>query len=168
MNIAVLYHSESGNTRSVADLVADGARLVEGTQVRTMDITSIDDDYINRADVLIVGFPVYAGSCSWQIKKWLDTTNLTLAGKLGGVFATENHIGGGADLAELIVIGGMLVRGMLVYSAGASRGQPFTHYGAVTIKDGDAHQQDRARILGERIARKAQELWGAGSERSSS
>jgi NAD(P)H dehydrogenase (quinone) len=49
---------------------------------------------------------------------------------------------------------------MLVYSGGTSWGQPFTHYGAVAIKDGDEAQRERARIFGERIARKTRDLFG--------
>lgn len=38
----------------------------------------------------------------------------------------------------------MLVKGMLVYSSGVAEGQPFIHYGAVCIKDGDDGQKERA------------------------
>ena len=49
---------------------------------------------------------------------------------------------------------------MLVYSSGVGKNVPFTHYGAVTIKDGDEPQRDRARILGVRVAEKAREIFG--------
>jgi NAD(P)H dehydrogenase (quinone) len=94
------------------------------------------------------------------MKKWLDQTKNRLAGKLGAVFATENYLGGGADFAELSLIGCLLVYGMIVYSAGASRGDPLTHFGAVCIRDGDEKQKERARIFGKRIAEKAVELFG--------
>ena len=94
------------------------------------------------------------------MKKWIGTTKLKLAGKLGSVFVTEGYIGGGADFAEMGLIAHLLVLGMLVYSGGTSWGQPFIHYGAVAIKDGDEAQRERARIFGERIARKARELFG--------
>ncbi len=93
------------------------------------------------------------------MKKWIETTKLRLAGKVGSVFVTEGYIGGGADFAEMGLIAHLLVLGMLVYSGGTSWGQPFIHYGAVAIKDGDEAQRERARIFGERIARKTQELF---------
>jgi NAD(P)H dehydrogenase (quinone) len=93
------------------------------------------------------------------MKKWFDTVKIDLEGKIGSVFATENYIGGGADVAELGMIGHMLIRGMLVYSSGCTRQGPITHYGAVTIKDGDESQQRRAKLLGERAASKAIELF---------
>ena len=72
---------------------------------------------------------------------------------------SEGYIGGGADFAEMGLIAHFLVLGMLVYSGGTSYGQPFTHYGAVAVKDGDEAQRERARIFGERIARKTRELF---------
>lgn len=94
------------------------------------------------------------------MKQWFDTTGVTLEGKLGSVFVTEDYLGGGADVAELGLVGMMLVRGMLVYSAGFTKGQPFTHLGAVAIKAGDDLQKERAAILGQRVVEKALGLWG--------
>jgi NAD(P)H dehydrogenase (quinone) len=161
VKIAVIYHSESGNTAQVAELIAAGARFNEGVEVRTMGIDGVDKDYVAEAQAVVLGTPTYAGSFTWQMKDWLDKGRVKLADKLGAVFATENYLGGGADTAEMGLIGHMLVKGMVVYSAGASKGQPFTHYGCVTIKAGDEAQQERARIFGQRVAAKALELFGA-------
>ena len=69
------------------------------------------------------------------MKKLLDTISVELAGKLGGVFASQNWPGGGgADFTELTLIAGMLVRGMMIYSGGITRGHPFLHFGAVSEK----------------------------------
>jgi NAD(P)H dehydrogenase (quinone) len=161
MRIAVIYHSESGNTAKVAELIAEGACQAQGVEVRTMSVADVDKDYVAEARAVVLGTPTYAGSFSHQMKDWLDTGRVKLADKLGAVFATENYLGGGADTAEMALIGHMLVKGMVVYSAGASKGQPFTHYGCVTIKAGDEAQQERARIFGRRVAQKALELYGA-------
>jgi NAD(P)H dehydrogenase (quinone) len=161
MKIAVIYHSESGNTAKVAELIAKGARLNEDVEVRTMGVQDVDKDFVAQAKAVFLGTPTYAGSFSWQMKDWLDKGQVKLADKLGAVFATENYLGGGADTAEMGLIGHLLVKGMVVYSAGASKGQPFTHYGCVTIKAGDEAQQERARIFGQRVGAKALELFGA-------
>jgi len=161
MKVAVIYHSESGNTAKVADLIAEGVRQNEGVEVQTMNIKDVDKEFVADAKAVFLGTPTYAGSFSWQIKDWLDTGKVKLADKLGAVFATENYLGGGADTAEMGLVGHLLVKGMVVYSAGTSKGQPFTHYGCVSIKDGDEAQQERARIFGERVTAKALELFGA-------
>jgi len=159
MKLSIIYHSKSGNTKAIAQIMADGAQSVEGTEVRCMSIDEVDKEFLTESDAAIFGTPTYAGNYSWQMKKWLDTESGKLAGKLGAAFATENYLGGGADFAELTILGHLLVKGMVVYSAGASKGQPFTHFGAVAIKDGTDDQKDRARIFGQRIAEKAHELF---------
>jgi len=159
MKIAILYHSETGNTAKIAEFIAEGAKSVNDADVKTMSLDAIDAEFVTAAQCVIFGCPTYAGSMSWQMKKFLDTTNLKLADKLGGVFATGDYLGGGTELAELTMISGMLVRGMIVYSAGFTRGNPLTHFGAVAIKSGDEPQRERARIFGARMAQKANELF---------
>jgi NAD(P)H dehydrogenase (quinone) len=159
MKISLIYHSDTGNTKRISEIIAEGARLGGVVEVRGMSIEEVDDSFVESSNAVILGCPTHRGSLSWQMKKWIETTKLKLAGKIGGVFVTENYIGGGADLAEIVLIAHLLVLGMLVYSGGTSWGQPFTHYGAVAIKDGDDAQRERARIFGERIALKTRELF---------
>ncbi len=160
MKLAVIYHSESGNTKKIAELIADGATDAGEVETRLMSVAAVDGAFVAAADAVIFGCPTYYGTYSWQIKQWFDTTKIKLAGKLGSAFATANNIGGGAEVAELGLVGMMLVRGMLVYSAGVAKGMPLTHFGAVVIKDGDEAQQQRAKLLGQRVAEKAIELFG--------
>jgi len=160
VKISIIYHSESKNTQKVAETIADGARITDEIEVKCMPIEDVDRDFLGASKAVFFGSPVYCGAYSWQMKKWLDTHDNMLAGKLGAVFATENHLGGGADVAELSLIGCLLVYGMLVYSAGVSKGDPYTHFGAVCIRDGDETQKERARLFGARIAKKAVEVFG--------
>ncbi|EHQ89612.1 flavodoxin family protein [Desulfosporosinus youngiae] len=160
MKIAIVYFSKTGNTKKVADLIAEGAKKAEKVEVKAMSIEEADYEFLNEAKTIIVGTPTIAGTFSWQIKQWLDTSsNPMFAGKLGAVFATANYVGGGAEVAELALLAELLVKGMLVYSSGAGEGQPFIHYGPVCIKDGDAGQKERAVIFGERVAKKTAELF---------
>jgi NAD(P)H dehydrogenase (quinone) len=161
MNVAILYHSETGNTRKMAELVLEGCMAVEGVEARCMPIDEVDEAYVTRSSAVILGSPTYEGSCTWQIKRFLDTQAQGLAGKLGGVFASQNWPGGGgASFAEMTMIAGMLVRGMLIYSGGISEGQPYLHFGAVSCRAPDEDlYRDRCRKLGENIARKALELF---------
>jgi NAD(P)H dehydrogenase (quinone) len=160
MKISVLYHSESGNTEKVAGIIKKGLEKVEGVETRTFAIENPDIDYIAASKAVLFGSPIYTGDMSWQMKSFLDKNKkVKLRGKLAAVFATENYIGGGADSALLTLIGHLLVKGMVVYSGGAAEGKPYTHFGAVCIKDGDQDQQQRAEIFGERIAKKAVELF---------
>jgi|YNPNPStandDraft_1061719.scaffolds.fasta_scaffold85324_3 NAD(P)H dehydrogenase (quinone) len=163
--IAIVYHSETGNTARMAELVAEGCRSVDGRiEVRLMTIFEPDVDYLRRAKAIIFGCPTYEASCSWQMKRYFDTAGPELEGKLAGFFVSQNWPGGGgASVAELTMIAAALVRGMLVYSGGITQGQPYLHLGAVSTRNPDADPLYRERCLhlGAVIARKALELFGA-------
>ena len=126
---------------------------------------SVDDVVVSclgEAGAVILGCPTYEGSCSWQMKKFLDTGPEGLAGTLGGVFASQNWPGGGgASFAEMTIIAGMLVHGMLVYSGGITVGTPYLHFGAVSRRSPEEElYRQRCIKLGENISRKAVELFG--------
>ena len=160
MNIAIIYHSETGNTARMAELVKEGCEQIDGVEARAMSIDDIDDAWVGGARAVLFGCPTYEGTCSWQMKKVLDTPGMDLAGKLGGVFCSQNWPGGGgADFAEMTLIAGMLVRGMLIYAGGITEGPPYLHFGAVSTKSPEGLYAERCVKLGRNIAGKAAELW---------
>lgn len=160
MKISIIYHSITGNTKKIAELIKSGMEIHDELDIRLMPIDSIDYNFVEESKAVLFGTPTYYASMSWQMKKWFDTNGAcSLSGKLGSCFSTANFAGGGSEIAESDLIHHMLVKGMLVYSAGASCGQPFTHLGAIAIKSGDEFQKNRAIIFGERIASKAIELF---------
>jgi len=161
VKIAIIYHSETGNTRQMAELVGEGCRKVEGVEARCMGVSEVDDDYVIESSAVIFGSPTYQGTCSWQIKKYLDSQATGLGGKLGGVFASQNWPGGGgASFVEMTMIAAMLVHGMLIYSGGAVSGQPYLHFGAVSHKAPDKDlYRERCLKLGQNIATKARQLF---------
>ena len=119
---------------------------------------------MDACDGVIIGTPTWVANTCWQIKKWfdVDSRSLNLAGKLGGVYATAHYAQGGADVALLTMIGHMLVKGMVLYSGGASLGKPFIHLGPVALDSVGTHFEDCRedfRIYGERFAKKAGELF---------
>jgi len=161
MDISIIYHSETGNTQKMAELVREGCLKVKGIEAKCMSIDNIDEAYVVKSTAVIFGSPTYEGTCSWQIKKFLDTGPKDLARKLGGVFVSQNWPGGGgASFAEMSIIAAMLVHGMMVYSGGISEGLPYLHFGAVSRKAPQEDlYRDRCIKLGENIARRALELF---------
>jgi multimeric flavodoxin WrbA len=72
--ILVLYHSQTGNTEKMAFAVAEGARLIDDTEVlikRAGDATVED---LLAADGLAVGTPENFGYMSGMIKDFFDRT----------------------------------------------------------------------------------------------
>ncbi|WP_315072034.1 flavodoxin domain-containing protein [uncultured Clostridium sp.] len=158
MKLSIVYHSESGNTEKVAGIIVNTVQQMDGIEVKAMNINNIDENFINESAAVIFGSPTYCGTCSWQMKKFLDTSRtINLNEKLGGVFITENFIGGGADFAEITLMGCLLVRGMMVYSGGVK--QVPTHFGAVLIKDGDEYQINKTKVFAQKFAKRALELF---------
>ena len=162
MKVAIIYHSETGNTEAMANLVKEGCEKVsDKVEARTFPVDAIDNGFVSEAKAVIFGSPTYEGTCSWQMKQLIDTIEANVAGKLGGCFASQNWPGGGgADLAEIMMIAGMLVRGMLIYSGGIAEGAPFLHFGAVSARYPEGLYAERCVKLGENITRKALELFG--------
>jgi len=162
MKIAIIYHSESGNTESMAELVEEGCRQIQDVEAKCMPIDEVDEDYVVEASTVIFGSPTYEGTCSWQMKRYLDTGPKGLSGKLAGVFVSQNWPGGGGgSLAEITIIAGLLVHGMMVYSGGISQGEPYLHFGAVSCRAPEEDlYRERCIKLGENIAKKAVELFG--------
>ena len=163
MKIAIVYHSESGNTKMMAGLVKEGCESVDGVEAQCMSIDAVDEDYVVEAKAVIFGAPTYEGTCSWQMKRFLDAGPEGLAGKLAGVFASQNWPGGGgASFAEMSIIAALLVLGMMVYSGGIAVGPPYLHFGAVSTRapEDDFYRQ-RCIKLGKNIAAKALEIYGA-------
>jgi NAD(P)H dehydrogenase (quinone) len=160
MKISVIYHSLSGNTLKQAELVAEGARSIPEIEVKIMSIDSPDNDWIGESAAVIFGCPTYEGSCSWQMKRYLDEPGVNFSGKLAGFFASQNWPGGGgADFAEMTMIAAALVMGMLVYSGGVEQGYPPIHFGAVSQK-APTSEIDRIRAvkLGKNIAAMAKKI----------
>jgi len=162
MKVAIIYHSVTGNTKKQAELVADGTRSVEGIEAMAMSIDEPDNTWIEESVAVIFGCPTYEGSCSWQMKKYLDTPKVDFSGKLAGFFASQNWPGGGgADFAEMTMIAAALVHGMLVYSGGVAKGYPPIHFGAVSHKAPTTDvDRERARTLGKNLAAMAMKLFG--------
>ena len=133
MKTAIIYDSRTHTTEKVAAFIAEGLELVDDIDVKCFNIDNADFEYIQQAHMVIFGSPTYMASVTGKIKNWLEGNagKLKLAGKLGGAYATEQYIHGGAENAiqEMLVF--MMVMGMMIYSGGSSCGKPVIHLGPV-------------------------------------
>ncbi|MBL4932026.1 flavodoxin family protein [Clostridium paridis] len=165
MKISIIYHSKTGRTKRIAEIISEGIKENKDFQVKLMNLDEIDYGFLTESKGVVFGTPTYYANISWQMKKWFDESwNCNLEGKIGAVFATGDYLGGGSDAALLTLINHMMVKGMLVYSGGSALGQPYIHMGIVALKDLDADLIKKTKIFGNRIASKALELFGDGDE----
>lgn len=161
MRMSIVYYTRTGNTKRMAEIVAEGMRSVEGVEVRTFPLDAVDAEYVKESSCVVVGTPTYLASMAGEVKTWLDTGSLKLglAGKIGGAFATQDYPHGGADLAILGVLSHLMVLGMLVYSGGGSFGKPVIHLGPVALKDNLPGYDENFRLYGQRMATKTKEIF---------
>ncbi len=161
--ILVLYDSKTGNTAQMAEYVAEGARDIDGVDVR---LRSVDDaaletatiDDVLWADGIACGTPTYVGVVSWKMKKFWDDISQRIWGKMDGkigcAFSTSGGWGGGAELTCLSLLVIMMNVGMLTFGVTDYTAPQFTlHYGAVTAgKPREDKEIAAARRLGKRLA----------------
>ncbi len=164
MKIAVVYFSKTGKTAEMAREIAAGAESA-GAKAALFPLETVTPADIESCEAVVFGTPTYLANACWQMGKWFDEAHaFKLGGKLGAAYATADYAQGGADTAIQNLIGHMLVKGMVVYSGGAACGQPYIHLGAVALKENFEQSRAMFRVFGERIARKAFELFSAGED----
>ena len=135
MNATILYHSVSGNTQKMAELIAATMNENDRIDARAFSIDSIDEEFAKSSQCVIIGTPIYAAGATAAIHSYLQVSmkDLDVAGKLGGAFATANYVHGGGELGIRSILDAMMVRGMMVYSGGAAYGVPVIHLGPVGL-----------------------------------
>jgi len=162
MQILVLYYSKGGNTRRLAEMVAEGVQQVEGAEVllrNTDDVTR--DEFVNSAGI-IVGSPVYFGSMAAPLKKVLDDfvgVRRRMENKIGAAFTTSGDPTGGKETTLLSILQALLIYGMIIV------GDPLAatgHYGVACVGAPDSGASENAKKMGRRVAALAKALDGSG------
>ncbi|MDL2219376.1 NAD(P)H-dependent oxidoreductase [Ruminococcaceae bacterium OttesenSCG-928-O06] len=162
MKLAIVYFSKTGNTRQMAEHIAQGARGVDGVQAEIFTLEEIDKAYLKESQCVIFGAPTYVADVAGGMKSWFDGpgTALGLAGKMAGAFATSGYEYGGGELAVQSMLNYCLVYGMYAYSGGASFGKPVIHLGPVACHDNLPASEELFVLYGKRMATAAKRLFG--------
>ena len=159
VTVLVTYHSVSGNTETMAQAVAEGAKAVSGTSVVLKRVGEVIGDDLLSSDAVIVGSPVYVGNMSGEVKTFFDnwgrkfglgTGTGKMRNKVGAAFATGGGISSGKEITMLTILVSMLGHQMIVISGGGGFGAS-----ATTGPDSpgiDAKESAEARELGKRVA----------------
>jgi NAD(P)H dehydrogenase (quinone) len=161
--ILVLYHTETGNTRLMAELVAEGAETAPETEVRLRSISEATVDDLAWCDGMAVGSPTCLGAMSWQLKKFFDDLVPTLwpklEGKLGCAFSSSGGLQGGGELACQTILAMLMNYGMLTFGIPdyVAPGRTL-HYGAVCA---GRPRDDADRAACARVGRRLAEWVGA-------
>lgn len=151
--ILVLYYSQNGNTKKLANLIARGIESVSGVRARIRTVPSItavnenhtqtvdnSETYVTATDLqecigLALGSPVRFGNMASQLKYFFDnTTNEWLSGTLSGkpacVFTSSGSLHGGQEACLWSMLIPLMHHGMLVV------GLPYTDSALMNTKTG--------------------------------
>jgi len=169
-NVLVLYDSRTGNTRKMAELVAEGAMRVKGTEVRLKFVEEASKEDVLWCHGMAVGTPTNMGIVSWRLKRFFDDVIGDLWGKIDGkigcAFSSSGGWGGGNEVACLSVLYMLINYGFLVFGLTDYTGRGFTlHYGAVVAGEPRTEAEKEACLrLGKRLAQFVAALYEGRSE----
>jgi NAD(P)H dehydrogenase (quinone) len=147
--VLVLYFTRTGNTKAMAEIVAEGAEK-EGVSVTLKDVEETKPRELLEFDGIVAGSPTYYGGMAGTMKDFFDASvahHGKLAGKVGGAFSSSMNIGGGNETTILDILHTMLIHGMIVH--GTAEGD---HYGPVAIATPDDRAKAQCEALGKRVA----------------
>ncbi len=155
-NGLVIYYSRSGNTKEMAEVIAEAmADAGLPTKCKAVADTKVDD--LLSAYAVVVGSPTYYGRMAAAIAQLFDESvskHGRLDGKIGAAFTSSANIGGGNETTILGIIDMLLIHGMIVQ--GDPQGD---HYGPVSIAKPDDRVISQCKRRGQRIAELTQKLF---------
>ena len=155
--VLIVYYSHTGNTRKMAELVADGVRKGGGEAVvKPVDEASVDE--LKSADGIILGSPTYYGTMAAEIKRFVDDSvkyHGSLVGKVGGAFSSSGAPGGGNETTVLDMVKALLIHGMII--PGNVDGD---HYGPIAVGAPDKRSAAQCVRMGRIVAELAGRLHG--------
>lgn len=180
--VAIVFHSATGRTETLARAVARGAEAVAGTSVAVMAADRAEPDVLARADAIVFGCPTYMGSASAAFKAFMDSTSTVwglqgwrdklAAGFTHSAAPSGDKLGTLVQLAVFAAQHGMMWIGLGLpptYAAGVveETNRLGSHLGMMAqsppgraLPDGDVRT---AELLGRRVA-EAAARWGRAAE----
>ncbi len=158
MKILILYYSKTGNTKKLAQAIAEGVREVKGAEPVLKNTSEVKKEDFLEAKGIIAGSPVYFGSMATELKRIFDEfvgIRKKMENRIGAAFATSGDPTGGKETTMLSIIQAMLIYGMIIV------GDPMNatgHYGVACVGEPDDKAKENGKKLGRRVAEIAQKL----------
>ena len=160
MQVLVLYFSKSGNTKRLAEAIAEGVEEVEGVKAVLKKTDEVTKEDFSASEGIIAGSPVYFGLMAAELKKVFDEfvgVRKKMEGKVGAAFTTSGDPTGGKETTMMSIIQALLIYGMVIV------GDPLSatgHYGVGCVGKPDAKTEENGIKLGKRVAELAKKLYG--------
>jgi NAD(P)H dehydrogenase (quinone) len=166
VRILVLYDSRTGNTKRMAEAVAEGAESMPEVEVTLRHVDKAQAADLSEHDGVAVGSPTWCGQMSWKLKKFFDEST-SVWGKVedtvGCAFSTSGGLGGGGEMTCLSILSVLLNYGMLVFGVTDYAAPGVTaHYGAVAVQKPSEEELASCRILGAKLVTHCKRMKGGG------
>ncbi|MCL5773934.1 MAG: NAD(P)H:quinone oxidoreductase [Firmicutes bacterium] len=143
MKITIIFHSMYGHVFRLAEAIAEGAKEVDGAEVKILQVREILSDEIlakmgatetkkmfahipiatvdnlAEADAVIFGTPTRFGNMTASMRAFLDATGQlwlkgTLVGKVGSVFTSTGTQHGGQETTIMSFYTNLIHHGMII------------------------------------------------------
>ena len=151
LKVLIIYYSRSGNTKNMAELIAEGVKAEKDVEVEVKAVQETRVEELIETDGIVIGSPTYYGTMASEVKKFIDDSvkfHGRLEGKIGGAFSSSANIAGGNETTIMDILKSLLIHGMIVQ--GSSKGD---HYGPVSIGKPDQRSRRLCIEYGQRIAK---------------
>lgn len=161
--VLVVYFSLTGNTKQMAEVVAEGAASVKGVEVKLLSVKEAKAADALQADAIILGTPVYNANAAPALLKYIQSwpfEGAPMRNKIGAAFVTAGGISAGEELTLMSLLHAMLIYEMIVVGGidwmsafGASaivEEEPFEK--TVKTRRVNPYFLKKARGLGKRVA----------------
>jgi NAD(P)H dehydrogenase (quinone) len=152
----VVYYSKSGNTKQMAEIIADSMNK-EGLPTECKSVDKVNAGDLLEYDAIVLGSPTYYGQMAGQLKELIDRTvsfHGKLDGKVGGAFSSAANIGGGNETTVMGILEALIIAGLMVQ--GDPQGD---HYGPISIGKPDERVKTQCQRRGRRIAQLTKKLF---------
>jgi len=152
MQVLVLYHSRTGNTKRLAEEIAKGVSEIEGISSLLRSAKEVTKEDFLNSEGIIAGSPVYFGTMAAELKEVFDKfigVRKQMENKIGAAFATSADPTGGKETTIMSILQALLIYGMIIV------GDPMDatgHYGVACSGKPDEKTLENARKLGRRVA----------------
>ncbi|MFX0010491.1 MAG: flavodoxin family protein [Candidatus Hermodarchaeota archaeon] len=93
MNVLIVYETNFGNTKKVAEIIAEGMNAVEQIEPEVLNVNDVEFNKVQDFDAIIIGSPTWGGNAPKSIRDFIDTlAKLPLNEKYYAVFDTNNNL----------------------------------------------------------------------------
>jgi NAD(P)H dehydrogenase (quinone) len=163
--VLIIYDSRTGNTEAMANLVAEGAKEIEGVEVVVKRVDETEIQELLNYEGIIIGSPVYVGTMTSKIKSFMDqiltadpSKMYPLENKVGAAFCSlAGGAGAGGETTILSILTFMLIEKMIVVGPEFKWGR----LGAIVTGEPKSNYEiEMCKGLGRKVAKIVKKLYG--------